>query len=89
MSKLNITLACGSYDRTWALESGRIKPEGMNLNYIPIQPEELFWRMMVHGEFDASEFSLGAMSILMGQGDRRFVGIPVFLQDSSATHQCS
>jgi 4,5-dihydroxyphthalate decarboxylase len=78
MSKLNITLACGSYDRTWALESGRVQPEGINLNYIPLQPEEIFWRMMVHGEFDASEFSLGAMSILIGQGDRRFVGIPVF-----------
>ena len=78
MGKLNISLACGSYDRTWALESGRIQPEGINLNYIPLHPEELFWRMMVHGEFDASEFSMGAMSILLGRGDRRFVGIPVF-----------
>jgi len=34
--------------------------------------------MAVHGEFDASEFSLGAMSILLGRGDHRFVGIPVF-----------
>jgi 4,5-dihydroxyphthalate decarboxylase len=34
--------------------------------------------MSVHGEFDASEFSLGAMSILLGRGDRRFVGVPVF-----------
>jgi 4,5-dihydroxyphthalate decarboxylase len=34
--------------------------------------------MAVHSEFDASEFSLGAMAVLLGRGDRRFVGIPVF-----------
>jgi 4,5-dihydroxyphthalate decarboxylase len=34
--------------------------------------------MAVHGEFDASEFSLSAMSILLGRGDDRFVGFPVF-----------
>ncbi|TRO54514.1 ABC transporter substrate-binding protein [Candidatus Bathyarchaeota archaeon] len=73
-----MTLACGSYDRTWALQSGQVQPEGVDLNYIALPPEELFWRMAVHGEFDASEFSLGAMSILLGQGDNRFVGIPVF-----------
>ena len=78
MGKTKITLACGSYDRTWALQSGQVQLEGVDLNYIALPPEELFWRMAVHGEFDASEFSLGAMSILMGQGDNRFVGVPVF-----------
>jgi len=78
LGKLKITLACGPYDRTWALASGQVQPEGVDLNYVALPPEELFWRMAVHGEFDASEFSLGAMSILLGRGDRRFVGIPVF-----------
>jgi 4,5-dihydroxyphthalate decarboxylase len=78
MAKIKVTLACGPYDRTWPLASGRVQPEGVDLNYISLPPEELFWRMAVHGEFDASEFSLGAVSILLGRGDRRFVGIPVF-----------
>ena len=78
MAKIKITLACGPYDRTWPLASGQVQPEGVDLNYITLPPEELFWRMAVHGEFDASEFSLGAMSILLGRGDHRFVGIPVF-----------
>lgn len=78
MGKTKITLACGSYDRTWSLENGKIQPEGVDLNYIALPPEELFWRMAVHGEFDVSEFSLSAMSILLGRGDDRFVGIPVF-----------
>jgi 4,5-dihydroxyphthalate decarboxylase len=78
LGKLKITLACGPYDRTWSLASGQVQPEGVDLNYVALPPEELFWRMAVHGEFDASEFSLGAMSILLGRGDHRFVGIPVF-----------
>ena len=78
MGKTKITLACGSYDRTWALQNGQVQPEGVELNYIALPPEELFWRMAVHGEFDASEFSMGAMSILLGRGDKRFVGIPAF-----------
>jgi 4,5-dihydroxyphthalate decarboxylase len=78
MAKIKVTLACGPYDRTWPLASGQVQPEGVDLNYITLPPEELFWRMTVHGEFDASEFSLGAMSILMGRGDSSFVGIPVF-----------
>jgi 4,5-dihydroxyphthalate decarboxylase len=78
LGKLKITLACGPYDRTWALSAGQVQPEGVDLNYIILPPEELFWRMAVHGEFDASEFSLGAMTVLLGRGDRRFVGIPVF-----------
>ncbi len=78
MAKIKVTLACGAYDRTWPLASGQVQPEGVDLNYISLPPEELFWRMAVHGEFDASEFSLGAMSILIGRGDRSFVGIPIF-----------
>ena len=78
MSSLRVTLGCGPYDRTWALASGRVRPEGVDLNYVTLQPEELFWRMAVHGEFDASEFSLGAATIFLGMGDRRFVGVPVF-----------
>lgn len=78
MGNLRVTLACGLYDRTWALASGQVRPEGVDLNYISLPPEELFWRMAVHREFDASEFSLGAMIILLGRGDHSLVGIPVF-----------
>jgi hypothetical protein len=33
--------------------------------------------MAVHSEFDASEFTLGAMFILLGRNDHQFVGMPV------------
>jgi 4,5-dihydroxyphthalate decarboxylase len=78
MDKLRMTLACGRYDRTLALQDGRVVPEGVELNYIAMDPEEMFWRMARYGEFDVSEFSLAAYTILLSQGDRRFVGIPAF-----------
>jgi len=78
MSGLKLNFSCGLYDRTQPLFDGRVKPEGIDLNYIPLEPEELFWRMAQYSEFDVSEFSLAAFNILHGQGDKRFIGIPVF-----------
>ncbi len=78
MAKLKLTLACGNYDRTRALIDGVIQPEGIDLNYIPLGPGEIFWRMLNNEEFDASEMSLSTYSILRSQGDTRFTALPVF-----------
>ena len=78
MSKLELTLACGRYDRTQALIDGRVQPEGVDLTFIPLRPGETFWRMLNHGEFDASEMSLSSYTILRSEGDTRFIAIPVF-----------
>ena len=37
MNRLPLTFACGRYDRTEALRTGEISPEGIALNYIPIE----------------------------------------------------
>jgi 4,5-dihydroxyphthalate decarboxylase len=73
-----LTIACGRYDRTQALIDGRVAPEGVDLTFIPLRPGETFWRMLNHGEFDASEMSLSSYTILRSEGDTRFVAIPVF-----------
>jgi 4,5-dihydroxyphthalate decarboxylase len=78
MSKLELTIACGRYDRTQALIDGRVAPEGVDLTFIPLRPGETFWRMLNHGEFDASEMSLSSYTILRSEGDTRFIAIPVF-----------
>ncbi len=58
MGDLRLTLACGPYDRTQALRDGTIRPEGIELTYLPLQPAEIFWRMLQYREFDVSEMSL-------------------------------
>ncbi|HEY2136533.1 MAG TPA: PhnD/SsuA/transferrin family substrate-binding protein [Xanthobacteraceae bacterium] len=78
MRKLELTLACGRYDRTQPLIDGRVAPDGVDLTFIPLRPGETFWRMLNHGEFDVSEMSLSSYTILRSEGDTRFIAIPVF-----------
>ena len=78
MEKLHLTVACGDYDRTKALQDGSVQPEGIRLNYIPLQAEEIFWRMGGHREFDASEMSLSNHITMVSRGNAPFVAIPVF-----------
>jgi len=78
MANLRLTLACGPYDRTQALRDGTIQPEGIELNYITLQPAEIFWRMLQYKEFDVSEMSLSNTTSLISDGNSPFVAIPVF-----------
>jgi 4,5-dihydroxyphthalate decarboxylase len=75
---MRLTLACGRYDRTQPLIDGRVRPEGVELNFIPLRPGETFWRQLNHQEFDASEMSLSSYTILRSEGDERFIAIPVY-----------
>jgi 4,5-dihydroxyphthalate decarboxylase len=75
---MRLSLACGRYDRTQALIDGRVRPEGVELDYIALKPGETFWRQLNHEEFDASEMSLSSYTILRSEGDERFIAIPVF-----------
>lgn len=78
MSKLRLTLACWDYDRTRALADGRVKPEGVDLNLLPLDVEETFFRMLRGREFDAAEMSLSSYCVSLLREDPAFVAIPVF-----------
>ncbi|HEX4520617.1 MAG TPA: hypothetical protein VH063_13635 [Gaiellaceae bacterium] len=66
------------FARTLALESGEVSPEGFELNYLPLAVPDAFGRMVRHGEFDAAEMSLASYMGMVGGGDTRFVGLPIF-----------
>jgi 4,5-dihydroxyphthalate decarboxylase len=78
MTPLRLTLACGPYDRTQALRDGTIRPDGIDLNYVTLQPAEIFWRMLQYREFDASEMSLSNYTTLVSGGSPPFIAIPVY-----------
>src|SRR3972149_4315643 len=78
MGNLFLTLACGDYDRIRPLTDGQVKVLGIDLNHIPIEPKELFWRMLRNKEFDVSELSLAAYTMTRAQGKKWFLAIPVF-----------
>ncbi|HEX7299400.1 MAG TPA: hypothetical protein VF257_10345 [Solirubrobacteraceae bacterium] len=75
---LRLSLSCGDYDRTRALRDGTVSPEGIALTYIALAPEETFFRMLHHREFDVSELSLSSYTIGLTGADPWLVAIPVF-----------
>ena len=78
MANLRLTFACGPYDRTQPLRDGSMKPDGIELTYLALQPAEIFWRMLQFKEFDASEMSLSNYTSLVSAGNPPFIAIPVF-----------
>jgi 4,5-dihydroxyphthalate decarboxylase len=58
MAKLQLSFACGLYDRMQPLYTGDVKVDGIDLNFIAIdQPRPIFDRMAAGEEFDVAEFS--------------------------------
>jgi 4,5-dihydroxyphthalate decarboxylase len=78
MTRLSLTLACGEYDRTRALADGSVQPEGIDLEYVALDPGELFERVVRNREFAVAEMSLSTYLNLRARGDDGLVGIPVF-----------
>jgi len=78
MSKLPLTLACWNYDRTRALADGRVTPDGIDLTYLNLGPEETFFRMLRHREFDVAELSLSSYTLSRFREDQPFIAIPIF-----------
>src|SRR5688572_17662917 len=76
--RLRLTMACWNYDRTRGLLEGRVRPEGIELNYLNLPVEETFFRMLRHREFDVAEMSLSSYVISLFTPDRPFIAIPVF-----------
>jgi 4,5-dihydroxyphthalate decarboxylase len=79
MPKLQLSFACGLYDRMQPLYTGEVKPDGIDLNFIAIdQPRPIFDRMSGGQEFDASEYSSSEFVQRFTRNECPFVAIPVF-----------
>ena len=78
MAKLRLSLGCWNYDRTRALQDGRVQPDGIDLTYLDMPVEETFFRMLRHQEFDVAEMSLSSYTVSLFKEKRNFIAIPVF-----------
>lgn len=79
MSKLNLSVAMGDYDRTRALLDGTVQIDGVDPVYMTLSPEEIFFRAFRNVEFDISELSLSSYLVKASKGESPYVAIPVFL----------
>src|SRR5580704_17815651 len=78
MEPLNLTFACGRYDRTEPLRTGDVTAEGIDLRYVPIdEPRHLFDRV-ARGEFDLFELSASEFISAFAAGQCPYVALPVF-----------
>ena len=75
---LRLTLACWDYDRTRSIMENRVRFDGIDLTYLNLVVEEIFFRQMRHHEFDVSEMSFSSYLISKFQDPAPFIAIPIF-----------
>ncbi|MBX9590828.1 MAG: ABC transporter substrate-binding protein [Hyphomonadaceae bacterium] len=78
MSKLELSIAVGDYDRLRPLIDGTVAIDGVTPVFMTLDPEEIFFRAFQHAEFDIAELSLSSFIVRAARGDNPYVGIPVF-----------
>jgi 4,5-dihydroxyphthalate decarboxylase len=80
MSKLvPITIACAEYDRTRAIKDGRVPVDGCEVTYLPLAPEELFFRAFRYNDFDVAELSFNSYLMATSRNACAYVAIPAFV----------
>jgi 4,5-dihydroxyphthalate decarboxylase len=87
MSKLNLSIAMGDYDRTRALFDGRVQIDGVDPVYMLLNPEEMFFRAMRSRDFDISELSFSSYLVKHSRGESPYIAVPVFLS-RAFRHTC-
>jgi 4,5-dihydroxyphthalate decarboxylase len=78
MNRRTINFGCWDYDRMVPLIDGRVRPDGIDLNFLNLPVEETFFRMLRYQEFDAAEMSLSSYVVSRFRPEQPFVAIPVF-----------
>lgn len=78
MAKLQLGIAVGDYDRMRPLVDGAVAIDGVDPQFMLLDPEEIFFRAFRHADFDVCELSLSSTSVKTAAGDCPYIGIPVF-----------
>jgi 4,5-dihydroxyphthalate decarboxylase len=79
MSRLQLSVAMGDYDRTRALFDGRVQIDGVDPVYMLLNPEEMFFRAMRSADFDITELSFSSYLVKHSRGECPYIAVPVFL----------
>ena len=77
-NNLRLSLACWDYDRTRPILENRVRFDGIDLTYLNLVIEEIFFRQMRHHEFDVSELSFSSYLVSLNKEPSPFIAIPIF-----------
>ena len=78
MSKLQLSVAVGNYDRIRPMVDGEVQIEGVDPVFMLQDPEEIFFRAFRHADYDICELSLSSYSVKTAAGTSPYIAIPVF-----------
>ena len=78
MSKLQLSVAIGDYDRMRPLVDGLVQIDSVDAQFMLLDPEEIFFRAFRHADFDVCEFSLSSYSVKTAAGTSPYIAVPVF-----------
>ena len=78
MAKLRLSVAIGDYDRMRPLVDGAVAIDAVDLQYMLLEPEEIFFRAFRHADFDITELSMSSYSVKTAAGTSPYVAVPVF-----------
>jgi 4,5-dihydroxyphthalate decarboxylase len=78
MSKLHLSIAIGDYDRMRPLVDGLVQIDGVDAQFMLLDPEEIFFRAFRHADFDICELSLSSYSVKTAAGTSPYIAVPVF-----------
>lgn len=78
MSKPNLSVAVGNYDRMRPLVDGEVQIDGVDPVFMLQDPEEIFFRAFRHADYDICELSLSSYSVKTAAGTSPYIGVPIF-----------
>ena len=78
MSKLQLSVAVGDYDRMRPLVDGQVQIDSVDAQIMLLEPEEIFFRALRHADFDICELSLSSYSVKTAAGTSSYIAVPVF-----------
>lgn len=78
ITKPTFSLAFAPNPRSRPIMNGSVAPEGVDLLPTASPPPETFHRQLMYQEFDISEMSISSLAIIVAQGNRDWVALPIF-----------
>jgi len=79
MSKLQLSVAVGNYDRVRPLFDGAVQIDGVDPVFMMLPPEEIFFRAFRGQDFDICELSMSSFTVKTADGNCPYVGVPAFV----------
>jgi 4,5-dihydroxyphthalate decarboxylase len=79
---LRLSIAFSDNPRLDPLKDGAVKPQGIELDFVTVEPGTLFYRNLVYDEFDVSEMSISETLLARERRDGNkwdWSALPVFL----------